>query len=381
MCIENITIIYKYNEVCITSIFVLGMADQKISLSAFSLQLPNSVVTVRAPCVVKLLGEHAVVHGRTAVAAALELYAFASFKRSLVDGLELELKDYNKKVLLSNKILTGLLDIYKKRESLKSYIELSKLDSIILPYATIAAIFYERYKVMINGTVSISSEIPKQSGLASSASCYSAFTVLLVKLSGKTLSDDEIIELARDGERVSHMNEGAGRIDISTAYYGGYVSFSNKAGFVKHNFKVHPKLLVINTGPKKPTAVTVGRVSELLNENKEHTEKILDSINECSIKGLDALAKNKMQELGALMYKDHELLKELEVSNEGLDKAVDIAKKHNAHGAKLSGGGGGGIAIALLKTYDKKLEEELQKGGFSCIKAHISEKGSDIITT
>ena len=338
---------------------------------------------VNAPCVVKLLGEHAVVHGKMAVAAALKLYATASFVSSdAKEGLKLELKDYNKKILVEKIMLSKLAKLYDKRTSLDEYIKkCSDIDETLLPYLTMAAIFYKKHMAMLNatmpnGSITISSEIPKQSGLASSASCYIAFTMLLCKLANINLKDMDAIELARDGERVSHKNEGAGRIDVSTAYYGGYVSFNLKNGFVKHDFRFSPKLLVINTGPKKPTSETVGRVTKLLNEKKEYTEKILDEINECSVKGLDAIANNKIQELGRVMYKDHELLKKLEVSSDGLDMAVNIAKKYSAHGAKLSGGGGGGVAIALLEEYDKKLEDELKKEGFVCIEAKISEKGA-----
>ena len=341
-------------------------------------------IVVNAPCVVKLLGEHAVVHGKTAVAVALKLYATASFINSnQKEGLEIELKDYNKKILVEKVMLNELSELYEKRANLDEYIKkYSQIDETMLPYLTIAATFYKKYgagAMPNNGCIVISSKIPKQSGLASSASCYVAFTMLLCKLANINLNDTDAIELARDGERVSHRNEGAGRIDVSTAYYGGYVSFSNQKGFIRHYFNTSPKFLIINTGPKKPTSQTVGRVTELLKENKDHTEKILEEINECSIRGLEALANNRMKELGTLMYKDHELLKQLEVSSKGLDNAVDIAKKHNAHGAKLSGGGGGGIAIALLEEYDKKLEEELENEGFSCIKADISEKGYEMI--
>ncbi len=337
---------------------------------------------VRAPCVVKLLGEHAVVHGRTAVAAALELYATASFKKTKnANSLELVLKDYDKKLTLDGKLLTELAKKYKNKKDMKKYIEnCVELDGTTLPYATIACSFYEKYGLFPEGRISISSDIPKRSGLASSASCYTAFTVLLSVLLKKNLSDDEIIEFARDGERVSHINEGAGRIDVSTAYYGGYVSFNNKEGFIKHSFTATPKLLIVNTGPKKPTSETVGRVTELLKHKKENTEKLLDRINECSIEGLSALAKNDMKKLGKLMYEDHELLKELEVSSEGLDKTVELAKTHGAYGAKLSGGGGGGIAIALLEKYDKKLENALEQEGFECIKVKISENGAIIYT-
>ena len=114
----------------------------------------------------------------------------------------------------------------------------------------------------------------------------------------------------------------------------------------------------------------------MLLERKTYVESILNKINECSIKGLDALYKNNLKTVGLLMYENHELLKLLGVSSEKLDKVVELSKKNNVHGAKLSGGGGGGIAVALLDKYNKAFEDELMHEGFICIKADISEEGA-----
>ncbi len=331
---------------------------------------------VRAPAVVKLLGEHAVVHKRVAVAVAVELYAYASFESSK-EGFEILLKDLGNRISLNKKALSLISENYLKRTGITSYFKDNEaIGKDLLPYVTIAATVCSKYNKVPSGVVSINSSIPKQSGLASSASCYVAFTVLLLKVLGVKVSDVEAIDIARDGERVSHLSEGAGRIDVSTSYYGGYVSFNKDGSFSKHEFSAKPKLLIINTGPKKPTSETVGRVAELLAEREKETNSILDEINECSIKGLEALSTNDMEKLGRLMFRDHELLKKLDVSSKNLDKAVGIAKKHNAYGAKLSGGGGGGIAIALVKDFDEKLILELDNAGFKCNKVHISEKGA-----
>ncbi|MGC8479673.1 MAG: mevalonate kinase [Candidatus Micrarchaeia archaeon] len=336
---------------------------------------------VKAPCVAKLFGEHAVVHGMMAVALGVNIYARASFKKSNTTNLTIKLNDLNQEFDLDINKVIKLSHSYSKKSTIEQYINENKeYGKDILPYCTIVARIFSEFNVIPNGIIEISSEIPKQSGLASSASCYTAFTIALIRELDKKVEDNKCIDMARDGERVSHKNDGAGKIDVSTAYYGGYVSFK-KNEFIKHEIKTKLKLLIINTGPKLPTSVTVGRVSKLLADEHESTTKLLEEINNCSIEGLEALSKNKINVVGELMYKNHELLKKLGVSNERLDIAVDISKKHKAHGAKLSGGGGGGVAIAILEEYYESLEKELKNEGFNILHAEISDKGAKELFT
>jgi len=72
------------------------------------------------------------------------------------------------------------------------------------------------------------------------------------------------------------------------------------------------------------------------------------------------------EEFGELMYRNHELLKKLSVSSEGLDKAVEKARTYGMLGAKLSGGGGGGIAIILADEGKEGPEKNMNKRGWYC---------------
>ena len=53
------------------------------------------------------------------------------------------------------------------------------------------------------------------------------------------------------------------------------------------------------------------------------------------------------RELGALLTENHRLLHLLGVSTPDLDDLVALALDAGAHGAKLSGAGGGGVVMAL----------------------------------
>jgi mevalonate kinase len=56
-----------------------------------------------------------------------------------------------------------------------------------------------------------------------------------------------------------------------------------------------------------------------------------------------------------LMSQNQEILRKIEVSHPLLDHLIDIALKSGAHGAKLSGAGGGGNIIALAE--EEQIEE------------------------
>ncbi len=162
---------------------------------------------------------------------------------------------------------------------------------------------------------------------------------------------------------------------VITSFYGGFVSFSSETGARKEQLGAITNLLLIDTGPKKSTATTVGHVSELYNNDRSNTEKLLGGIDACSRSGIAALAKGDMAVFGKCMYDDHELLRKLGVSSEGLDMVVEYAKEAKAYGAKLSGGGGGGLAIAVDNDL-ASLEGMLSSKGFSVSKAAVSSIGA-----
>ena len=77
--------------------------------------------------------------------------------------------------------------------------------------------------------------------------------------------------------------------------------------------------------------------------------------NERTLKAAEALEKSQFEEAGQYMYQSHESLsKDFEVSCEELDQIVLIAHKiglsGGIYGCRMTGGGFGGCAIALVKT-------------------------------
>ena len=124
----------------------------------------------RAPGVVKLFGEHAVVYGRLAIAAAISLFASAQIEDVEGTGLTIELPNFGTKYEFSKERLDELHASYKGRTDIKDYIiNNSDIKPEVLPYATIASKAIGEYGANLAGKKAIlSSEITTQRGLASS---------------------------------------------------------------------------------------------------------------------------------------------------------------------------------------------------------------------
>ena len=346
------------------------------------------MIEVKAPAVVKLFGEHATVYGKLSLAAAVSLYATAAAQEYVSKELfRLDLPDLKLSCNVPMWMLEKVASVWKSRDSktpgkinetIEKLLEEMHIDSGLLPYVVIAARLHSDHKAALAGLrIAVNSEIPVSSGYASSAACVTAFTAALAKACKLGLGDEEFIDIARDGDRIIHKNEGAGRIDVSTCYYGGYVSYSAGTGPVKLDIDTQLNLLLVNTGPKKPTSETVGHIADLYKADRANTEQALDNIGRYAKDGIAALKNNDLLALGGLMNLNQQILKGLGVSSEGLDTMSEISSRNFGLGAKLSGGGGGGLGIVLVSDEKRaeKITDAMREAGFDVKKVPVEFKG------
>lgn len=82
--------------------------------------------------------------------------------------------------------------------------------------------------------------------------------------------------------------------------------------------------------------ITFRRVRHVVTEN----QRVLETV--------DSLSKRGARSIGKLLYASHESMRDdFEISIDELDTAVETAIRHGALGARMTGGGFGGAAIAL----------------------------------
>lgn len=205
--------------------------------------------------------------------------------------------------------------------------------------------------------VSVECDIPVGAGLGSSASTTVAIASAVSKSLGTTLSREEIFKLAFVPERFLHGNPSG--VDQATCIYGGVIRYKRPFKIEPLSIKNDPELLLCDTGIHHKTKTLVGSVVRNSKNNKEKFREHLAEIRNISQGVVKALKKGDHEDLGALMSRNHELLREIRVSHPKLDRLVDAALKAGALGAKLTGAGGGGCIIAVCE--DPKAREKISR--------------------
>jgi mevalonate kinase len=284
--------------------------------------------TASAPAKAILFGEHAVVYGFPAVAIPLsEIRAYVEITDTDINRVEVDLPDLG----------------WKK--------ELSQLDPKD-PIRYAIDLFNSAYNLQNSAGMSIiiRSDIPIGSGMGSGAASATALLKALFHHANIPYTLEQLSELVYKVEILHHGTPSG--IDNTVTAYEEAVFYQKTLPINRIAFP-HPFHLVIaNSGKSTPTKVTVAAVRRLFEGNPTNVTRILQDIGECTHQGLQYLQQGDFSSAGRLMAQNHQLLQSLTVSDESLDHLVKIAIQSGALGAKLSGGGRGGIVIALVQEGD-----------------------------
>ncbi len=142
----------------------------------------------------------------------------------------------------------------------------------------------------------------------------------------------------------SKYNERVGECQTALKALQKELSISNLCDINAETFEKHKNLI--------EDSVVLKRAQHVVEEN----DRVLQAA--------EALDQNKLDEFGKLMYASHDSLQHLyEVSGTELDTIVEFCKQYPAvTGARMTGAGFGGCAIALVKKdsfddFSKKIEE------------------------
>ncbi len=290
--------------------------------------------TASAPGKFVILGEHAVVYGKPAIVLAIDLRIAVSIRRS------------------GRNLINGDHVDFRRQPHLRY---LTRDVNHALEFMT-------------------SSDIPVGSGLGSSAALSAALGLALSHQRGAPLGEKELVEEAYNAELFA---QGIGSpMDASACVHGGGISVNlpNATGehlwtvtrgdrtWDVHDIEAPDMTFVIgSTGIKAPTGPLVAKVRRY-RDRSQFAVDITDDIEQVTIQGGQALARNDVEELGRMMTEDHKLLSILGVSCRELNKMVNAALPYS-YGAKLTGAGGGGCMVALTDEPDKVCKAIRSRGG------------------
>lgn len=263
-----------------------------------------------------LLGEHAVVYGYPALAAALDRgVTIAAVPTPAGGSLRIDIPAWGLKVTAT--------DDHPVARSL-----LAIVDELGVGRPTI--------------TLVGDAQIPPGAGLGSSAALAVAVSRALLAHAKRKLDAKEIAAAAAASEALMHGR--ASGIDVALAIAGGIGVFRKATGL--RSFASPPlRVLVGASGAPRATSTMVERVADATGGSADDAR--LRTLGGLTDTGTTALHAKDLAGLGAAMNRAHEILAELGVSTDQLDSLCQAARVSGAFGAKLTGAGGGGAVIAI----------------------------------
>ena len=297
----------------------------------------RDVTTARAPLVVKLFGEHAVVYGYRALAAALDLKVEVSVEDSRT----------REHIIESALGLEKVSELDPDKAKHKYIVQALRLISTEVLGRELRPL-----------RITVRSPVPPSCGLATSAAVTIATLAAVSRHLGVNLAKEDI---ARLGHRVEQLVQGrASPMDTYTSTVGGLTLIHPRENkLLKLDVPVSLELSIILAKRRRATKDLVTQVYNLYTKCREVVESIFELIDQICARAVIAIRELNFSELGTLMYINHSLLSALGVSNPHIDYLVSLLRERRVLGAKLSGAGDGGT-ILVIGELDENLKSEIR---------------------
>jgi len=307
-----------------------------------------------APGKVILFGEHAVVYGHPALAAATD-------QRTEVEvdccGTEFTVNGFRIHDRFHSYLVTAVDRVWKRAEPVRIQTE---------------------------------GGVPSASGTGSSAALTVATVAALHRLLGKT----DLAAIAQDSFEVERATQGGGSpTDTSTATAGGGIAISaateppavgsrlwdvawrepgQERAWTVERIDIPPLTMVIgNSGVKGRTDVQVAKVAAAARKNALVRDS-LSEIGRLTREAVPAMRTRDWVAIGALMDRAHSALHTLGINHPAVENLVQAARATpGTLGAKITGSGGGGSMIALTERPAAVAQAIAQAGGT----AHVVRLG------
>ncbi|XP_054449954.1 mevalonate kinase [Pteronotus mesoamericanus] len=378
----------------------------------------SEVLLVSAPGKVILHGEHAVVHGKVALAVALNLRTFLQLQPHSNGRVGLNLPNIGVKrawdvarlQLLDMSFLEQgdvMAPTPEKVEKLKEVADFPEDCTnherlAVLAFLHLYLSICRKQRALPSLDITVCSELPAGAGLGSSAAysvCLAAALLTLCEEIPNPLKDGEAtgrwtaedLELintwAFQGESVIHGNPSG--VDNAISTWGGVLRYQQgKMSALKRPPAL--KILLTNTKVPRSTRDLVLRVRNRLLKFPEIVAPLLTSIDAISLECEQVLREMAAAAptpehyllLEELVDMNQHQLNALGVGHASLDQLCQVTMAHGLH-SKLTGAGGGGCGITLLRPDVEEpvveaTKQALSGCGFDCWKTSIGAPGISI---
>ncbi len=213
-------------------------------------------------------------------------------------------------------------------------------------------------------SIAVDTELPAGMGLGSSAAIAVGVTRALAALHSLDIDDERINAIAFECEKLAHGDPSG--IDNTISTFARPMLFRNDGELEGHALDLGsvPPLLIAHGTEAAPTREQVAGVRSRYERAPERYEALFDEIDKLSVAGAKLLQTKDYEDLGLLMNVCQGLLNAIEVSTPALEKMIALARQAGAVGAKLTGGGGGGSVVALCPGSIESVGRALRAAGY-----------------
>ncbi len=186
------------------------------------------------------------------------------------------------------------------------------------------------------------------------------------------LSQAEINRLGWEGEFAYHGTPSG--VDNTASTYGGTMLFRIRDGeqeFEPIRHKGPLEGVLAASGVTADTSLVGGVLrAEEARDGALFQERLM-TVSEQVHRLRAALEADELETVGSLMTENHRILIDMGLSHEKLIYLCDLACRHGALGARLTGGGLGGYAFALTpgKELQERVASAIESEGFPVIRA------------
>ncbi|MCU0689921.1 MAG: mevalonate kinase [Polyangiaceae bacterium] len=281
-----------------------------------------------------LLGEHAVVHGITAIAVGIGRSVEASVYASTTAPTQLQVHDAH-----------GQWIIERDAELWRAFRALCDDIGVDRPVRAVARI-----------------TVPTRAGLGSSAAMGVALAQALFASRGLPRDAERVERAAQAWEKVFHGNPSG--IDVAAAIHGGCIAFARGKGATQLPLARPLCLCIGDTGERSSTREMVERVTAVLHSSPGLGQRILGRIRDAVEAARLALEHGDHAALGRAMQDNGMLLAQLGLATPTSDTLVASARAAGACGAKVTGAGGGGCVVALAPGVQDRVLNAWARDGF-----------------
>lgn len=305
----------------------------------------TSITRATAPAKIILLGEHAVVYGKPAIAIpVMERQAEVIIEPGRPHaGIVLHAENLGRRYLLDavpvDEPLAFTVRNVLRRLGIRSEPDLR---------------------------ITVTSTIPIASGLGSGAAVATALVKALSAHLGARLSPEQVSGLVYETEKLHHGTPSG--IDNTVIAFGCPIWFRRDTPPEPFNVGSAFHLLIADTGVSSPTRVTVAEVRGRWSAARSVYEQIFERIGTVVEAARLVLESGDAPALARLMNANQELLRQLDVSSPVNERLIEAALQAGALGAKLSGGGRGGNIVALVAPESAAaIQDALMAAGAQCV--------------